>query len=104
MNADPATTSAAMPLPPSERAALLSLPALRDADLAALLGVSADTLRRSLDPERRDGALELWRVRASYLATGTRLWNTGDVRILLATAGTPFCTSRTSRTADAAAG
>jgi hypothetical protein len=91
-------------LPPSERAALLSLPALRDADLAALLGVSADTLRRSLDPDKRDGALELWRVRVSYLATGTRLWNTGDVRVLLATGGVPFCTSRTSRAASAVAG
>ena len=38
-------------LPPSERAALLALPAWTDADLAAVLGVSRDTLRRAIQPD-----------------------------------------------------
>lgn len=92
-------------LPPSERAALTQLFAWRDADLAAHLGISEDTLRRALSmpPDGRPGRIDLTRARVPYLGD-TRLWNPNDVRIILATGGLPFCTSRISRAADAVAG
>lgn len=98
-------------LPPSERAALLALPAWTDADLAAVLGVSRDTLRRAIQPDAtaaRTGALDLRLARVIHLGA-TRLWDAEDVRRLVAAAGRRAAalspvSSRTSRAADAVAG
>lgn len=98
-------------LPPTERAALLALPAWTDADLAAVLGVSRDTLRRAIQAgatATRPGALDLRTARVLYLGS-TRLWDAADVRRLVAAAGRRAAalspvSSRTSRAADAVAG
>ena len=98
-------------LPPSERAALLALPAWTDADLAAVLGVSRDTLRRAIQPDAtavRSGALDLRLARVLHMGS-TRLWDAEDVRRLIAAAGRRVAalspvSSRTSRAADAVAG
>ena len=98
-------------LQPSERAALLALPAWTDADLAAVLGVSRDTLRRAIQPDAtaaRLGALDLRLARVIHLGA-TRLWDAEDVRRLIVAAGRRAAalspvSSRTSRAADAVAG
>lgn len=80
---------------PQERAALMALPVWSDEDLAAVLGLSRDRLRRALagasdgTPPRR-GAVDLRLARCVYLGASRR-WVASDVVRLLSTAGSPLC-------------
>ena len=80
---------------PQERAALMALPVWSDEDLAAVLGLSRDRLRRALagapegTPPRR-GAVDLRLARCVYLGTSRR-WVAADVVRLLSTSGAPMC-------------
>lgn len=90
-------TDAAAPAEPSpqERAALMALPVWSDEDLAAVLGLSRDRLRRALagasdgTPPRR-GAVDLRLARCVYVGSSRR-WVAADVIRLLSTAGAPMC-------------
>ena len=82
---------------PQERAALMALPVWSDDDLAAVLGLSRDRLRRALagasdgTPPRR-GAVDLRLARCVYLGASRR-WVAADVVRLLSTSGSPMCAS-----------